>query len=950
MGVRKSIQLLVVLLTIFFSVRFNSEKVFAVDNEAEKYEKDYLFKSYDSDDGLEGTTANCICSDADGFLWIGGYTGLYRYDGSEFKQFLIGGRALPVNDIVVDKNDNIWLGTNGDGLYCFDGLDFKEYKLSDSMSGVNVVSKLFLDSDGIVWIGTKAGLFSIDTKKEKKSVKNYDLFSNEIIQDIAELASGQKLIVQKSGELFRQEDGKFIELPLQSFEGGGKPRCCYGTADGNFYIGTTASTLLKVSEDGKILKEIEGNGLSSFNEIYEMDNEEYWICSDTGVGLLKDDELSALKLELNDSIEEGCKDYQGNFWFVSSRQGVLQLYQNYFSDLGSYWNLKQIVNSIQPYRDRIYVGCDDGLYCYDGRTQVKDELTEECTGLRIREIYEDGSGNLWISTYQNGIRKMDTEGHISSYTTENSGLETDKIRCIWQKNNGEILIGTEEGLYLMDADGNIFRNTSNTILKTTRILDVKETGTGSMYVSTDGYGIYEFNNGRMKKIYSKTQGLLSDVVMKLVPSDSMAGIWAVTGEGVCFIDEKGNIKSAEGIPAANCLDLIRCDDGLVVVLAGNGIFEIKEEDLLKKDASYIKLDKSDGLPVDFTANARNIISDGTLYMCGTTGAVSMNPNDNQSRKPIRLYIDSVNEDGKNIDYDESGIVFSSDAHRINIDIRMINFVHRNTYATYFLKGTDTKKTLVKEQDISDISYTNLKCGDYTYQYKIYDADTDQCLAQMTLSFHKNYKFYEQFRVKILITLLIVFGMLLFMILMLNIREKQLKRQCYIEFLKEREAEISELAYKDLVTDVYNRNYFEKEKDNIDLDKMYALVSVSINYVEYFKNKYGILETENILRAGVDVIQECAKEDLKICRVSENIFYFWFMHPVKLEKYIYDIKESFGNRSGNVDMPYSFSVGAVYNNLVGKEKIDDLIERCDKMRLLDEKHAETKFIESKLKLL
>ena len=84
---------------------------------------------------------------------------------------------------------------------------------------------------------------------------------------------------------------------------------------------------------------------------------------------------------------------------------------------------------------------------------------------------------------------MDTEGHISSYTTENSGLETDKIRCIWQKNNGEILIGTEEGLYLMDTDGNIYRNTSNTILKTTRILDVKETGTGSIYVSTDGYGI-----------------------------------------------------------------------------------------------------------------------------------------------------------------------------------------------------------------------------------------------------------------------------------------------------------------------------------------------------------------------------------------------------------------------------------------------------------------------------
>ncbi len=950
MGVRKYIQLLVVLSTIFFTVRFNYEKVFAENNEVEKYEKDYLSRLYDSEDGLEGTTANCICSDAEGFLWIGGYTGLYRYDGTEFKKYLLDSRALPVNDIVVDQNGDLWVGTNGDGVYRFDGKDFTEYKLNDINRGAGVINKLYLDTDGVVWIGTKAGLFSIDTKEEKNSAKEYNLFANEIIQDIGELASGRKIIIQKSGEIFLLKDNNILELPIQSWEGGGKPRCCYGTSDGDFYIGTTENILLKVSESGEILKEIEGSGLSSFNEIYELDDGEYWICSDTGIGILKDEELSAVQSELNDSIEEGCKDYQGNYWFVSSRQGVLQLYQNYFSDLGSYWNIKQTVNSIQPYNGKIYVGCDDGLYCYDGKDRVEDELSKACGGLRIRQIYEDGEQNLWVSTYQNGIRKMDTNGNITSYTSENSNLATDKIRCIWQKNNGEILIGTEEGLYLMDKAGNIFRSTSNTILNSKRILDVKESSTGGIYVSTDGYGIYEVMDNKIKNIYSKSQGLLSDVVMKLVPSDTMNGVWAVTGEGVCFIDEEGNIKSATGIQVANCLDLILCDDGWVVILAGNGFFEIKEADLLKDNASYIQFDKNDGLPVDFTANARNIISGDTLYMCGTTGAVSMDLGGEHSKKPVRLYIDSVTEDGKTIDYDNNKMVFSSDAHRINIDVRMINFVHRNIYATYFLKGTDEKKTLVKDEDISEISYTNLKGGNYTYQYKVYDADTDECLAEMSVSFRKNYKFLEQFRVKVLIALFSVCGLLLLMTFMINIREKQLKRQCYIEFLKEKEAEISELAYKDLVTGVYNRNYFEQEKYNIDLSKMYALVSVSINYVEYFKSKYGIFETENILRTGVDVLQECSDEPLKICRVSENIFYFWFMQPVKLEKYIYDIKESFKNKSEKVDVPYSFSVGAIYNNTVGKEKIDELIDRCGKMRLLDEKHAETKFIEGKMKML
>lgn len=52
----------------------------------------------------------------------------------------------------------------------------------------------------------------------------------------------------------------------------------------------------------------------------------------------------------------------------------------------------------------------------------------------------------------------------------------------------------------------------------------------------------------------------------------------------------------------------------------------------------------------------------------------------------------------------------------------------------------------------------------------------------------------------------------------------------------------------------------------------------------------------------------------------------------------------------VNIPCSFSVGAIYNNTVGKENIDELIDRCGKMRLLYEKHAEAKFVEGKMKLL
>lgn len=108
--------------------------------------------------------------------------------------------------------------------------------------------------------------------------------------------------------------------------------------------------------------------------------------------------------------------------------------------------------------------------------------------------------------------------------------------------------------------------------------------------------------------------------------------------------------------------------------------------------------------------------------------------------------------------------------------------------------------------------------------------------------------------------------------------------------------------------------------------------------------------ESVLRKGIKVLQDCTSESIKICRVSENIFYFWFMEPVQMETYIYDIKENFKKIGEQENIPYSFSVGAIYNNTIGNENIDELIDRCGKMRLLDEKHAEAQFIEGKMKLL
>ena len=101
---------------------------------------------------------------------------------------------------------------------------------------------------------------------------------------------------------------------------------------------------------------------------------------------------------------------------------------------------------------------------------------------------------------------------------------------------------------------------------------------------------------------------------------------------------------------------------------------------------------------------------------------------------------------------------------------------------------------------------------------------------------------------------------------------------------------------------------------------------------------------------MEVLKQCTHEEVEIFRVSENIFYYWLTKPVQLENYIQEMKETFREKGEAENMPFTFSIGAIYNNTIGKENMDELIERCDKMRLLDEKNAEAKFIEGKVKML
>ena len=81
---------------------------------ADPIKKGYISKTYSSTDGLANNIVSSIDQDKNGFLWIGTYGGISRYDGSEFRTYTMkdGLSFDAVRTVFADKdNDDVWVGT-----------------------------------------------------------------------------------------------------------------------------------------------------------------------------------------------------------------------------------------------------------------------------------------------------------------------------------------------------------------------------------------------------------------------------------------------------------------------------------------------------------------------------------------------------------------------------------------------------------------------------------------------------------------------------------------------------------------------------------------------------------------------------------------------------------------------------------------------------------------------
>ena len=129
----------------------------------------YSLARLSSNEGLSQQDVECIVQDKQGFIWIGTYDGLNRFDGTHviiFRHQPNDNNSISDNRILAlaewKDRDELWIGTDGGGLNCYNLKTgcFKHYH-SDESNINSLTDNQIIDlyqSGEYMWASTANGL------------------------------------------------------------------------------------------------------------------------------------------------------------------------------------------------------------------------------------------------------------------------------------------------------------------------------------------------------------------------------------------------------------------------------------------------------------------------------------------------------------------------------------------------------------------------------------------------------------------------------------------------------------------------------------------------------------------------------------------------------------------------------------------------------------------------
>jgi signal transduction histidine kinase/ligand-binding sensor domain-containing protein len=682
---------------------------------ASEFSEEYLTDVWTTDDGLPDSSVTAIAQTPDGYLWVGTYNGLVRFDGLRFVTFDPANTpALAharVRKLSVDDQGTLWINTfDGSMTSLKQGTFAREWSQEPALDpDATLLSSL---TNQVTFL-LHRGSLRRKLQSNPPGIGWEDLTpTNRSVGGLC-LADGAGTIWYRGSDkhLMRLAGNTFATLPENSGLNGSQINCMTIDPQGHLWVGTekeiamwngdrfenrtptNSETLgdivfLSVTEDGRFWAGVGGRVREASGQrwILEADSlkniftgnlsrggalEDHhggmWLY-DYGLGLwhvAADGSVRQFGSQQNFPGERvNClfEDHEGNWWAGLDVGGLVRIRERRFQiiDSGGQLSAKPARSVCEESNGTLWIGSlGDGLARWQNGTLTNLAMPGGTGKGFVFCVCPDAAGRLWVSA-----------GDEDLYVRENGAFTRVKpivhgVKAIFADKRNRLWVGTKAGLYFADPDYEVdFRLYEGIGRQDVRC--VSEDGLGNLWVGAEDGSLFRISDTAVQT-FRPADGKPSQAIWSLL-AETDGTVWAGTFRGglLRFRDGKFTRFSVnEGLLDNVICQILADDAGNLWLGSHQGIFEVAKSDLdrFARDGTnsipITQFGRADGLPSLECSGGYQPAAwrsrNGRLWFTTVKGAVSIQPKEiRPNRMPPPVVIEEILVDGNNLTAAETG--------------------------------------------------------------------------------------------------------------------------------------------------------------------------------------------------------------------------------------------------------------------------------------------------------
>ncbi|MDH3649487.1 MAG: ATP-binding protein [Saprospiraceae bacterium] len=769
--------------------------------------QDLRIRSVDFPLSFNTRRISAIAQDAHGNIWLSNGQGLTKYDGENFTRYshekdnpnsLLSDR---IECILVDSEGIIWIGGFDAGLSRFDPstetfIHFQHNEADSSTIRSNIIRSLVQDHEGVIWIGTQEGLDYLNPV----TYKFYHHLDPSPESDVLNKEHIRALLVDRKGTLWAGSSGPFfgeetsgglfrIDIASKKVKRyyhskaansliDNRVTALFEDSKGNFWVGTAGDGLHKMNRDEGTfvryqydpehpeklsrppLREL-NFAVDHIRFITEDDQGFIWIGT-FGMGINrynpKDQTVQFFGTTAQGSAKlpadimwAGFKTLDGLMWFTSFNQSSREkmLFNINLTPEGIYQReLGKPVFAFEEGEDgSIFMGSNNELIQIDknGKESVVLQFDPSIPN-RLNHLNMDSSGNLWISS-ETGLFKYDISADsVHTYHSIGDKSTTPEVLTTEIIDENRILLGTVEGLYLLDENQEEITKLDHSLDQVNSknrygVEKIFKDSRNNIWLGIANIGLKRFDIAKEEFIdypfAESVQNFINDIYededQNLYIGGMQSGIRKYNPETDQFsaiIDESGLLTEITGIGGIN-----GSGDSILWIATGSEMIKYN----VKTNTGF-PFDIYNWIKPGTRVINRGIFksSQGDLYGSVNNGFTRLSSEDFERKSEYKPtpFVSKFQVNNQLIslkrDVNDEKLSFNHDQNNISITLGYINFLtgFGENEVKYRLENYDSDWRVGKNGH--EITYYGLSRGKYTLRSKVLDKYGE--LTEDTLTF------------------------------------------------------------------------------------------------------------------------------------------------------------------------------------------------------------------------